>query len=179
MVVKVFYDPNTYEVLAEVPVDGAAGLAGFPFVVCGPDDLTVEKETPEEGVIIPRRVFPFNDLQKLKTIAHKTVEHWRTKKQASGYTHNNVTYATDESSRGLLLGKIQEMKITGATTGIFPDIHGNPVSHTQAELEAVGVAVAHFIEGVYQQYLGHKAQIDNASDLSDLEAVIVPLQGEL
>ena len=158
---------------------------GIPYVVCDPsllEDDAVEVPDTIGGTmwVTNGKRFPLGDIAKLKQIAVQTIDHWRQGKQAEGYVHTDGTvYGSDERTRALCIGKIQEMQILSTASGIFPDIYGTPKQHTLEEMQAVGVGMAKKIEADYLAAVGLVQQLmhPNVSTLSDIEAVLAPVLG--
>lgn len=175
---KIYYDSSTYDILMIVPMDyddTGTYFSSIPNVIGVVNDLVPILDT--DGNKTGHYTFPFNDMAKLRTIAKNTIDYMVQKKQDSGYTHTSgVVYSSTERARSMLLGKINEITILGSTSNIiYPDINGNPITHTDVEIKDVGVKMAQYIEGVFGSGLAKKAQIDdvvNTTTLADLEVIL-------
>ena len=180
---KVFYLPNyIIEGIYDIDFNPAPypSVANLPFIVTSLDNLIEETVPNPENPSIPVKTglykFPITNINLLKVIAKHTVDYFIALKQDSGYLHSTgITYSSTERSRGMLMGKLQEINITGVTSEIgYPDINGNVIMHTDTEIKAVGTGMATFIESKLINGSALKNSIDNpvVSSIQELESVL-------
>jgi len=184
---KVYYDHTTKDIVRHTSDLADTLSPGVPFVLARPSQLVTTFTPLADGSDSPllEKIlsFPLNDIVMLKTIAAQTIDFWRLQNQASGYTHTatGVSYGTDERVRALVIGKIQEMQLLGSTSTIFPDSTGTPVTHTLAEMTAVGLGIAAKIEADYVAAVALTGQVmaPTVTTLPDIEAILAPVLGAM